>query len=621
MRQLFLLFLACFSASATAQNLTNEHLVAGTKLRLAKKIEKLNRLLSATDAEQLALTANKPELALPRQKTAAEDLLTGRSQAESEITAVIHPTDSNRMAIAVMYDVDGFLVSEIRIGIHYTTDGGDTWETGDLDINADNGILSPQVGGGDPVLAYDDKDRLHLLWLELVLVVGDTLPLSSRIYHTFSLDDGATWPSPPEIVSEGAAVGTSTFDLAGTILDKGWLVADRFPDSPFRGNLYAFYTEIEQPGVNGVAYRIKFNRWNEADGWSPTTVAVPTAVLPFVHFASPVVSPDGHLHLMVAGATVEDEFTAFYFLHSEDGGETFSDTARITYWDLPCFLPLTAAEPPCVVGISASRAMPAGSLHHNPVTDELYAIWYADGFRDSLTEGVDIYFTRSADRGTTWSTPTIVNDTTDSSVDNFLPAGYVDDRGNFHVNWYDQRSGETEYYGIAYFSESGAFGDEYLLSTAGTDFSTVGSQNAGFGVGEYNATVASCGELRSFWADGRSNDGNLDVYLGRTAIAGESCQPVSVQTLHQLPFNFRILANPAGETLTVDLTASAPISRLSVEIIDATGRRIAHYPNQSLLAPGTHLLRFPLSSLSAGSYFVSLGIPSGGKITRRFVHR
>ncbi len=427
---------------------------------------------------------------------------------------------------------------------------------------------------------------------------------------------------------EPVIIGSRTFSInpEGELTDKEWIISDNNPASPHYGKLYLFYTNIEFPGETGADHEIRTKTWTEAEGWSDLGVAIPFEKLEFCHFSSPAITENGDLYLMVAGATRVDEYTAFYWVKTEDGGESYTDPAIISYWDLPCFLqPPFPIPSPCVEGIEAMRTFPSGYLYYNTLHQEFYAIWYADGFREPITEGTDIYFTRSTDQGLSWSEPFVVNQDDDEATDNFMPTGVVTPAGDFYVTWYDKRADENgaDYYGSRYNRETGTFEQEFVITCTPTDFSTVGLGNANFGVGEYNTTLATESTLLPIWADGRSNNGDLNVLIAQIPIGGENmdrCTPVSVNSLANSSLSLSVSPNPVAERLQLSITTDEALPAPEATIIDASGRLVQRLPLPGLI-PGEQAFEFSVVGLSAGIYFISVRSSTGGVTSLRFVRQ
>ena len=632
-RSLFLL-LILFAGALCAQRATPEAIQRYTQRWITEKYG--TPTTEHTRDRDTARALPAPEAG----KSLDEIIVSDAEGPESEVSAAINPRDTNKIVAAVMKTTVNSVPDRTTIGVYYSHDSGLTWTRSNFNSDEVVGLFDVKKGGGDPVLTYDKDGHIHLSWIYRLAVGLFVNPRDvTRVYHAVSEDDGVSWriDSEPVMESEAFAVVSDTIRLEGVFLDKDWLIADNNPSSPNYGNLYLFATRIESPGPNGVGYSILSSTWNATDGWSGMDTVITTEELPFVHFPSPTIAPDGTVYLMVAGATLADEFTAFYLVSSTDGGRNYSLPERISYWNLPCFLQPTAVAS-CVEGIPAARAMPAGSIYHNPVHDELYAIWYSDGYLDTIIpdtitvyEGMDIYFTVSKDQGANWSCPVTVNTDTVFTSDSFIPTGVVDGAGDFFVTWYDNRAedGGTDYYGRRYDPGSETFGEEFVITTSRTDFATVGNANSGFGVGEYNTTIATDSTLLPIWADGRSNDGNLNVRIARinkidkltTGQDSSQCVVTSVNSLRNDGMGLRLAPNPVTGPLQLTLELEAGTTGIRAEIIDAQGRLVRQLTLPGRLTAGEHRFTVPTVGLSPAPYFLSVYSARSGRVSKTFVKR
>lgn len=620
---LILLFSLILPIVARGQQATRERINSYTEAWAAEKFSHRYLQPIAADSSLSSLPlSNQQPTSFP-----AEQPVANEEGPESEVTAVMHPADTNVLVAAVMKTTANTTVDETEIVIYNSLDFGVTWTAATFNpMDADIGGET-RTGGGDPVLTYGPAGLLHLTWIIRSLRVSLFPPAiedRTRILHAVSQDNGTTWTMDEEPVINGTR--SVSFSPEGELTDKEWIISDNNPASPHYGKLYLFYTNIESPGETGADYEIRTKTWTATEGWSDLGVAIPFEKLEFCHFSSPTITENGELYLMVAGATRVDEYTAFYWVKTENGGDTYTDPAIISYWDLPCFLqPPFPTPSPCVEGIDAMRTFPSGYLYYNALCQEFYAIWYADGFKEPLTEGTDIYFTRSKDQGLNWSEPIVVNQDDDEATDNFMPTGVVTPAGDFYVTWYDKRADENgaDYYGSRYDRETGTFEEEFVISCARTDFAKVGLGNANFGVGEYNTTLATRNTLLPIWADGRSNDGDLDVLIAHIPIteeSGNSCTPVSINSLANSSISLSVSPNPVAERLLLSITVDKALPAPEATIINASGQLVQRLPLPGLI-PGEQAFEFSVVGFPAGIYFISVQSSTGGVTSLRFVHQ
>src|SRR5688572_2367727 len=109
-----------------------------------------------------------------------------------------------------------------------------------------------------------------------------------------------------------------------------------------------------------------------------------------------------------------------FYANSTDGGLAFSTSRRIN--DGPS---------------SVAQTQPAMAIAPNR---DVYVVWTDP--RDSATRGSDIYFSRSTNRGATWTANSRVNDDV-ALVDQQDPAIAVSGEGAIYVAWTDYRDANT----------------------------------------------------------------------------------------------------------------------------------------------------------------------------------
>lgn len=191
-------------------------------------------------------------------------------------------------------------------------------------------------------------------------------------------------------------------------------------------------------------------------------------------------------------------------------------------------------EPPYQWGVSANtndynarwpdRLLNADAITNNqdsPVVaasgDYLVAVWQ-DG-RHAPIYGTQIYMTWSADRGTTWYTPTIrVNDDAITGILHEHPSVAVADNGDVVVAWQDRRSGKS--FDI-YVQQYQIIGTPPALTAIG------GNERVDTDAGDHDqiypdVAVDKEGHFYIAWQDQRNN--NDDIFAVRSVGSGAAMQ-------------------------------------------------------------------------------------------------
>ena len=137
----------------------------------------------------------------------------------------------------------------------------------------------------------------------------------------------------------------------------------------------------------------------------------------------------------------------------------------------------------------------------------------------------NVYITYSDDNGQNWSTPSIVHSNQQNQVQQFYSSIYVNDNGVLILDWYDRKNHTnttklTDFFmGVSY--DGGDTFNEIQLNNTSSDFDYVIPSASNFGIGEYHQLVATKSIAVSFWTDGRSNDGDLNIYMAKVNLSSQ----------------------------------------------------------------------------------------------------
>jgi hypothetical protein len=393
---------------------------------------------------------------------------------ESEFHAAINPKDTNHLVVAVMaYNPasDTFSV----ISIYYTFDQGETWQKSGFD-----GQLAGTFAAGDPVLAFDPNGRLYLASLTL-----DNIEENIVTVYSFSDDGGANWQSKREMEN----------------VDKPWLAIDLSPQSPFFGRKYVpIATEDMDCLVFGDADTLLFASKPFLENYD------------FTQIASVDVQSDG------------DVFIGHYFelnnakgikvLKSNDGAATFLSEVTVANTTMELFSG--------VVGVT-ENANPTAYLaidrSFGPFHNRIYMVYTDNEVGNS--DIFDIFISWSDDDAQTWTAPKVVHPNAPIATQQFYSSVFVNPNGAVVIGYYDHRLNEndTDFY-LAISENGGENFVEHKMTSIAFDFSAAQVENGGFGIGDYGQVLATSTTAIAFWADGRTNDGDLNVFFSKKLIKG-----------------------------------------------------------------------------------------------------
>ncbi len=328
-------------------------------------------------------------------------------------------------------------------GFSTSTDGGQTWNSG---------FLPPVAGSiftfGDPVVAVDRLGNFYFAGLGANALGRATIQVNK------STDGGLTW---------GDAVVVQQ-DNGG---DKEWLAVGPDPTRRNRDNVYVTWTSFTATGA-------QLRLGKSIDGgatWATKTIFAPAAnpdpAKPqnALQFSNPYVDPvTGFLYVpFLHFSNADVDFIRI--LISKDAGETFTQAtfgiagapdANV----LPVVQPgefidcgsgglrltIHAGDPDVVGGrFGLRRFVQATRLVLQPAfaarNGVLYLAWTnsTSGIFGDPTSGSNVWFIRSENGGTTWTSPVQVNPAAATNVHHVLPFLTLDtDPQDVHVAYYTQ---------------------------------------------------------------------------------------------------------------------------------------------------------------------------------------
>ncbi len=530
-----------------------------------------------------------------------EQSVINSSEAESEVHATINPTDSNNIIVcAIKATTDSF-----SLPIYYTKDFGASWQQSTF-----NASVPPQLstyftqGSADPVLTFDNNGTAYLSWITTAYKTAtDQDTVYWGLYWASSTDGGENWNFSPR--------GDIAFSQNNTRYDKQWMATD-LSNSIYQNNIYCVFWE-QGPGGSFIGLRKKEAGQPE---FSNTSVNISGTGFSYFRFPSVGVDKNGTVHVSFFGAQAGNN-NHLWHTFSTDGGNTFSVPTAITELETASH-PNTMNNGSKVLGIQDIRFYPCPYMTANPNSDNLYITWTGIGIASQATVGNDIYFTSSLDGGLTWDTPKILNDNTDPNSDEFYSSIFVDSTGDVSVSWYDKSADatniNTDYY-VAYSSDSGQTFSRASATSTPTDFNTVGNMNNAFGIGEYTQVVASPGYIIPVWADGRLNNGNLDIYV---SFIKKSHNGLTLEQTSTLNSRFNVSAlypNPVSNRVKFDIEL-AQETDITIQVLNLNGQVVVD-DIEKRLAKGEHTISIPIN-MAAGNYFLSITSKQGIAI-KKFV--
>jgi len=532
-----------------------------------------------------------------------EIIVSDDENPESELHAAINPTDTANIVVSPikMSTSEG-----ISCPVYYTNDFGQTWNVSSfVNMPHEDGTMSG--GGGDPVFVFDADGRLYFSWIDLYadpftfLFGGDA---NMGIFWAYSDDGGATWTIPEnDTILLGQlhfALGGGIDSISSPISDKQWMAADVNENSPYKNNVYVSYVTISQDSNGYAHYEIlcKTKPANE-DAFTYEALVADSITFMFVQFSSIAVDANGNVHVIFYGYKYNDLNLALWHSVSTDGGQTFSEPNRISYvyFNLPLFTP-DSLGPDTIPGIDKSRLYPSPYLAADN-DGNIYATWTAFGVETHGATLSDIYLSKSSDNGVTWTAPIKVNDDGLNTAHNYYSAITTNSLNEVIVSWYDRRE-DTDplnppypahyYYGIS--EDGGQTFENAGVTSVETDFAHVGDVNQGFGIGEYTQVLATESYIIPVWTDGRTNDGDLNVYA---AFINKN-NPTNINMV-ELKNDIKIYPVPAKNVMTIE---TGEFGEYELRLINIQGKVV-----KTMNFKGDNF-SFNVSGFDAGIYYVAV---------------
>lgn len=301
----------------------------------------------------------------------------------AEVSVAINPQDPRQIVVVALARSSRNSYANYAF---YSHDGGDSWKAS----------LAPnprQRTQGDDAVVFDLRGTAHRSFISFSGLFGrsDVMP-GNGIYVSSSLDGGQTWGKAVPVIDH--------LNSLAPFEDKPYLVVDRSPESPHQNHLYLAWTRFDVYGSKSADdhSHIYFSR--SVDGGSRFSSALRISDRPgdcqdsdnTVEGAMVTTGPAGEVYVAWAGPR------GIEFDRSLDGGLSFGEDRLVTEmpggWDSPAS------------GLTRHNGMPVTGvdISQGPHRGQLYVNWI-----DARHGDLDVFVSRSSDRGETWSQPVRVN--------------------------------------------------------------------------------------------------------------------------------------------------------------------------------------------------------------------
>lgn len=598
-----LLILLCAAGAQAQQQSRTERLRESIREHIREMLEE--KLFSHQRTPESRADAQRFEQnAKPATGVAGEREVSGFEHPESEIHAAVNPTDTANIVITPIQEVQAggsMGGGQLALPVYVTKDFGATWTK--------SPFVAGGAGGGDPVLAFDADGTLYFSWLDLRSSSGYTI----NLLFTKSTDGGMTWAAPDTV--DGGELSM----LGGTMVDKQWMAVDR-SNSPRRNSLYLIYLRATMSMSSQSQGLVLRRKPAGAARFDTAMVHLTDDTFDQMQFSSVNVDAEGNVHIFFWG--VRNGESGLWHRMSTDGVHfgPYHEIAPVRFPEQQGGQTQVPSNLPQRMGVMPQFAV--NDYVESTGQDALYAVWNANdpagSGAGSYNEPFHVYFSASYDHGDTWTAPHRMDDADNKNASQFHPSISVNPAGTVVVTWYDCRdasdNSSMQYY--TSFSEDAGhtFTPNLRVSSAGSDVSQEGS----FGIGDYDKALSTNFYAIPIWADGRTNDGNLNVYAAFVPLNSVT----GVERVLPVTSDFQLhdaVPNPAASQTTISYDLKSA-SAITLTLYDAVGRPVRSVVRQRV-EPGTHSYTFDTSALASGMYFVRLETGHGYAVRRLSVAR
>lgn len=449
----------------------------------------------------IIIQSNNPSYFFNANTTVDEDAYQSKMQNESSIA--INPLNPLNM-VASAVDYRGF-----DSWVYVSDDGGKTWRN----INLGKPENTESSAGNDPSVCFDNEGRAYMCYGAFGPRNGDGSG-ENGVYVARSTNGGVNWTSHLTVIEHIDEITLDTY-----FEDKYYIHVDNAVNSPYESHLYIPWKRVtprdsatqivfSKSADFGDTWTTPINISNREAGSSEDTTFGQS--FPLIR-----TGPNGEVYCVWNHGIVH----GVGFARSEDGGDTWTPAEIIHNYNIFGETTLINGQGyrHTVKGTVRAEAYPSMEVDitGGDKNGNIYLCWAADNYPN-------IYFSRSEDKGETWTEPIIVH--SDTTNDQFWPWLAIDrTNGDIAIMYLDSRDDAdniiTECY-VSYSSDGGDSWQDLRASDVGFDlrlnpFGSVTGRFGGVFAGDYNGCAFHDGVIYPSWVDMRPSVDDVrdsDVY-------------------------------------------------------------------------------------------------------------
>lgn len=480
------------------RNVRLDHLSSGALLRLDHEGDLVESSAAWSSRTQSGRQAESPAAAVALDRRVGSNIRLGedppalptglRAQAEPHIARSQANPDLVLATFQEGRRADG---GAADCGYGSTHDGGLTWTRALIP-----GLTT--TSGGAYSRATDPVAAIGLNGAAYLNTIGatNTTFTTGAVVVNRSTDSGATFGAPVVVYQ---SPNSSFFP------DKNWMAVNTFAGTPTAGRVVVTFSLFTSANSNGAPIVRAFSD-NQGATWSSSAQVAPST--PDTQGSQPVFLADGKLAIVYWNFNHTESFADDFMqvVTSDDGGNTFGAPKYVTKVD-------HYAEPT----IRSGGFLPAATADR---VGNLYVVYQA-----LFNGSPKILFVKSADAGSTWTTPVPISDNP-NGVGVFNAAVAASPNGQtLTVAFYDHRDNPgsntlVDMYLAQSFDGGATWQPNIRLTPVSTDARLAPLTGSGYMLGDYlGVAEPTTPDVPAIpvWIDTRT--GNPDPFVARVGVA------------------------------------------------------------------------------------------------------